>query len=161
MSHSVIQTPPTHSDPPVPTVDLSNIPDDGTLGEWCSQCIHSLTTNITADISHLADLMIALNCTTSEWFDLGLHLRVKLTLSVYPLTHSKSASLILMIALNCTTSEWFDRATPQWMGSSNQYRKVKHVWGRCWQHGWRVREESVLNTLSEQHYWTLTTEYYS
>ena len=25
--------PPTHSDPPVPTVDLSNIPDDGTLGE--------------------------------------------------------------------------------------------------------------------------------
>ena len=26
-------TPPTHSDPPVPTVDLSNIPDDGTLGE--------------------------------------------------------------------------------------------------------------------------------
>ena len=33
MSDSVIQTPPTHSDPPVPTVDLSNIPDDGTLGE--------------------------------------------------------------------------------------------------------------------------------
>ena len=32
-SGSVIQTPPTHSDPPVPTVDLSNIPDDGTLGE--------------------------------------------------------------------------------------------------------------------------------
>ena len=29
----VSQTPPTHSDPPVPTVDLSNIPDDGTLGE--------------------------------------------------------------------------------------------------------------------------------
>ena len=31
---SVSQTPPTtHSDPPVPSVDLSNIPDDGTLGE--------------------------------------------------------------------------------------------------------------------------------
>ena len=30
----VSQTPPsTHSDPPVPSVDLSNIPDDGTLGE--------------------------------------------------------------------------------------------------------------------------------
>ena len=33
MVGSVSQTPPTHSDPPVPTVDLSNIPDDGTLGE--------------------------------------------------------------------------------------------------------------------------------
>ena len=33
-SGSVSQlTPPTHSDPPVPTVDLSDIPDDGTLGE--------------------------------------------------------------------------------------------------------------------------------
>ena len=32
-SGSVSQTPPTHSDPPVPSVDLSNIPDDGTLGE--------------------------------------------------------------------------------------------------------------------------------
>ena len=30
---SVSQTPPTHSDPPVPTVDLSDIPDDGTLGK--------------------------------------------------------------------------------------------------------------------------------
>ena len=30
----VSQTPPsTQSDPPVPSVDLSNIPDDGTLGE--------------------------------------------------------------------------------------------------------------------------------
>ena len=34
-SGSVSQTPPsTHSDPPVPSVDLSNIPDDGTLGEY-------------------------------------------------------------------------------------------------------------------------------
>ena len=33
MAGSVSQTPPTPSDPPVPTVDLSNIPDDGTLGE--------------------------------------------------------------------------------------------------------------------------------
>ena len=33
-SGSVSQTPPsTHSDPPVPSVDLSDIPDDGTLGE--------------------------------------------------------------------------------------------------------------------------------
>ena len=33
-SGSVSQTPPTYSDPaPVPSVDLSNIPDDGTLGE--------------------------------------------------------------------------------------------------------------------------------
>ena len=33
-SGSVSQTlPSTHSDPPVPSVDLSNIPDDGTLGE--------------------------------------------------------------------------------------------------------------------------------
>ena len=32
-SGSVSQTPPTHSDPPVPSVDLSNIPDDATLGE--------------------------------------------------------------------------------------------------------------------------------
>ena len=34
-SNSVVcQTPPsTHSDPPVPIVDLSNIPGDGTLGE--------------------------------------------------------------------------------------------------------------------------------
>ena len=35
-SGSVSQTLPTHhtlSDPPVSTVDLSNIPDDGTLGE--------------------------------------------------------------------------------------------------------------------------------
>ena len=36
-SRSVSQTPPsTHSDPPVPSVDLSNIPDDGTLGESIS-----------------------------------------------------------------------------------------------------------------------------
>ena len=33
MAGSVIQTPPTHSDPPVPIVDLSDIPDDSTLGE--------------------------------------------------------------------------------------------------------------------------------
>ena len=36
VSNSVVsQTPPpsTHSDPPVPSVDLSNIPDDGTLSE--------------------------------------------------------------------------------------------------------------------------------
>ena len=35
MSDSVSQTPPTrrHTDPPIPTVDLSNIPDDSTLGE--------------------------------------------------------------------------------------------------------------------------------
>ena len=34
-SNSVVSlTPPsTYSDPPVPSVDLSNIPDDGTLGE--------------------------------------------------------------------------------------------------------------------------------
>ena len=40
-SNSVVsQTPPsTHSDPPVPSVDLSNIPDDGTLGESRSKCI--------------------------------------------------------------------------------------------------------------------------
>ena len=34
-SGSVSQTPPsTHSDLPVPSVELSNIPDDGTLGEY-------------------------------------------------------------------------------------------------------------------------------
>ena len=39
-SGSVSQTlPSTHSDPPVPSVDLSNIPDDGTLGESRSKCI--------------------------------------------------------------------------------------------------------------------------
>ena len=41
-SNSVVsQTPPsTHSDPPVPSVDMSNIPDDGTLGESRSKCIN-------------------------------------------------------------------------------------------------------------------------
>ena len=29
-----------------------------------------------AGISHLADLILALNCIRSDWFDLGLHLRV-------------------------------------------------------------------------------------
>ena len=33
-------------------------------------------TIITAGISHLADLILALNCIRSDWFDLGLHLRV-------------------------------------------------------------------------------------
>ena len=30
-----------------------------------------------AGISHLSDLILALYCISSEWFDLGLHLRVK------------------------------------------------------------------------------------
>ena len=39
----VSQTPPsTHSDPPVPSVDLSNIPDDGTLGESVDHTIIAL-----------------------------------------------------------------------------------------------------------------------
>ena len=45
-----------------------------------SQLDHSIITQLcitAADISHLPDLMIALNYITSEWFDLGLHLRVK------------------------------------------------------------------------------------
>ena len=42
-SGSVSQTPPsTHSDPPVPSVDLSNIPDDGTLGESVDHTIITL-----------------------------------------------------------------------------------------------------------------------
>ena len=42
-SGSVSQTPPsTHSDLPVPSVDLSNIPDDGTLGESVDHTIISL-----------------------------------------------------------------------------------------------------------------------
>ena len=35
-----------------------------------------MTIIITAGISHLADLILALNCIRSDWFDLGLHLRV-------------------------------------------------------------------------------------
>ena len=31
---------------------------------------------ITSDISHLADLILPLNCISSDWFDFGLHLRV-------------------------------------------------------------------------------------
>ena len=42
-SGSVSQTPPsTHSGPPVPSVDLSNIPDDGTLGESVDHTIITL-----------------------------------------------------------------------------------------------------------------------
>ena len=37
------------------------------------QCIYYITA---AGISHLADLILALNCIRSDWFDLGLHLRV-------------------------------------------------------------------------------------
>ena len=38
--------------------------------------MHQCNYCITADISHLADLILPLNCVNSEWFDLGLHLRV-------------------------------------------------------------------------------------
>ena len=36
-----------------------------------------MSTITAAGISHLSDLILALYCISSEWFDLGLHLRVK------------------------------------------------------------------------------------
>ena len=61
---------------PVPTVDLSNIPDDMTLSEdlFITTKIDFLIC-ISADISdHLADLIVVLKPTNCMWFDLGLQL---------------------------------------------------------------------------------------
>ena len=75
-SGSVSQTPPsTHSDPPVPSVDLSNIPDDGTLGESVNDGIPF--SSISADINtHLAVLMSVLKDTVCQWCELGIQLRL-------------------------------------------------------------------------------------
>ena len=61
---------------PVPTVDLSKIPDDMTLSEdlFITSKIDYLIC-ISADISdHLADLIVVLKPTNCMWFDLGLQL---------------------------------------------------------------------------------------
>ena len=61
---------------PVPTVDLSKIPDDMTLSEdlFITTKIDCLIC-ISADISdHLADLIVVLKPTNCMWFDLGLQL---------------------------------------------------------------------------------------
>ena len=76
-SQSVIsQTPPsTHSDPPVPSVDLSNIPDDCTLSE--SGTTYNLLSHLyryTVDATHLAVLLEVLNDTACQWYNLGLQL---------------------------------------------------------------------------------------
>ena len=76
-SSVVSQTPSsTHSDPPVPSVVLSNIPDDGTLGESVDQNVFEFSIFcITVDIrSHLAVLLVVLRSTVCQWFELGLQL---------------------------------------------------------------------------------------
>ena len=71
-SGSVSQTPPT---PPVRSVDLSDLPDDGPLGELGSTIVRFSIFCIIVDInSHFAILHTVLRSTVYQWFELGQQL---------------------------------------------------------------------------------------